>query len=305
MALTNREKIWSAQTLVALRASIVFGSPQVTNRNFQGEIRRGGDRVTVTGVVDPTIFDVPRNADIPAPETLTDEEATLVIDQSKGFNFQVDDLDQLQVVRGRGLLLQSAQNAAQALAVVADRFIAGKMISEAHASNQIGSAADPIEVNQPTQGNPMPAGHEDVYRVLTRLGLKLTKANVPLAGRWAIIPSFAAGLLANDPRFMSLNGGAAATNGRIGTAGGFNLFVSDAAALIDGPDAGTDPDLYRFVAGTQLATSYAEQLVSTELYRPDARFADAAKGQHVYGAKTFYPKALAVATVADQSGISA
>jgi hypothetical protein len=39
MALTNIPVIWSAQVLV-LRAAIVFGAPDVTNRNYQGEIPR-------------------------------------------------------------------------------------------------------------------------------------------------------------------------------------------------------------------------------------------------------------------------
>lgn len=305
MALTNRPTIWSAQTLVALRRAIVFGSNVVTNRDFQGEIRQQGDRVRVTGVVDPTIFDVASNADIPAPETLTDEGAELVIDQSKGFNFQVDDLDQVQVAGGRGLVVQSAQNAARRLAEVADAYIAAQMVAGAHVDNRVGTDAAPVAVNQPSQGNAMPAGQEDIYRVLARLAVKLNKANVPEEGRWAILPPFAAGLVASDPRLIPLDSGAAARNGRIGQLGGFTLLQSSAAPRTDGPDANADLDLYKIVAGTRLATSYAEQLVETKFYEPERRFANAVKGRHVYGSKVFYPKALAVATVSDVSGIDA
>jgi hypothetical protein len=53
-----------------------------------------------------------------------------------------------------------------------------------------------------------------------------------------------------------------------------------------------------------MATSYAEQLVNVVL-PARAPLRDAAKGQHVYGHKTFYPEALAVATVTDVSGLDA
>jgi len=46
-----------------------------------------------------------------------------------------------------------------------------------------------------------------------------------------------------------------------------------------------------------MAWSYAEQISSVEGYRPQARFADAVKGLHLYGAKVVRPTALAVAPV--------
>lgn len=51
------------------------------------------------------------------------------------------------------------------------------------------------------------------------------------------------------------------------------------------------------IAGSQIATSYAEQISKVEAYRPQARFADALKGLHLYGAKVVRPQALVVASV--------
>ena len=42
------------------------------------------------------------------------------------------------------------------------------------------------------------------------------------------------------------------------------------------------------------AEGYAEQIVSTEAYRMEKRFADAVKGLHVYGAKVTDGKAISV-----------
>jgi hypothetical protein len=51
------------------------------------------------------------------------------------------------------------------------------------------------------------------------------------------------------------------------------------------------------VAGSAIATSYAEQISKVEAFRPEKRFADALKGLHLYGAKVVRPEALVVASV--------
>jgi len=51
------------------------------------------------------------------------------------------------------------------------------------------------------------------------------------------------------------------------------------------------------IAGSMLATSYAEQINKVEAFRPQKRFSDALKGLHLYGAKVVRPEALVVASV--------
>lgn len=50
-------------------------------------------------------------------------------------------------------------------------------------------------------------------------------------------------------------------------------------------------------AGSSIATSFAQQILQVEAYRPELRFGDALKGLHVYGAKVVRPSALVVASV--------
>jgi hypothetical protein len=51
------------------------------------------------------------------------------------------------------------------------------------------------------------------------------------------------------------------------------------------------------VAGSSIATSYAEQIAKVEAFRPQKRFADALKGLHLYGSKVVRDTALATADV--------
>jgi len=50
-------------------------------------------------------------------------------------------------------------------------------------------------------------------------------------------------------------------------------------------------------AGSSIATSYAQQILELEAYRPEKRFADALKGLHVFGTKVVRAEALVVASV--------
>jgi hypothetical protein len=51
------------------------------------------------------------------------------------------------------------------------------------------------------------------------------------------------------------------------------------------------------VAGSAIATSYAEQIAKVEAFRPQKRFADALKGLHLYGGKVVRGEGLVVASV--------
>ena len=64
--------------------------------------------------------------------------------------------------------------------------------------------------------------------------------------------------------------------------------ITDAAVVANGIVA---------LAGSPIATTYAEQIAKVEAYRPEARFADALKGLHLYGAKVLRPTALVAASV--------
>ena len=64
-------------------------------------------------------------------------------------------------------------------------------------------------------------------------------------------------------------------------AAGFDIYLSNNCVSANVSDKTT----YTITGGVDAAATYAEQIVSTEAYRPEKRFADAVKGLHVYGAK--------------------
>jgi hypothetical protein len=114
--------IWSANLLVTLKKTMVYGGPGIVNRDYEGEIGEYGDTVKITSISRPTVGTYIPNVTNVVPEQLTDAQRSLVIDQSKYFAFSVDDVDKRQA---RGNVMPTAMDeAAFAMADVADQYLA-------------------------------------------------------------------------------------------------------------------------------------------------------------------------------------
>lgn len=265
-------ELWSARLLYALEKAHV--ATNLVNRNYEGEISNHGDTVHINTIGAITVKSYTKNTDIDAPETLTTTDQTLVIDQAKYFNFQVDDVDKVQAA---GELVDTAMGrAAYALADVSDAYLFGVIAAGAAAGNTIGSAAAPVALTA-----------SNVYENIVKLKTKLDKANVPNTGRTIVVPPDVHSLLLLDDRFAKSTataGQEALINGLVGRIAGFDVYMSNNVKTGTGTDTGKTP-YFEITAQITDATTYAEQIIKTEAYRMESRFADAVKGLHVYGAK--------------------
>src|ERR1044071_3169188 len=88
--------IWAARLLMNLNKAHVYAQDGVVNRDYEGDITGGGDTVKINSIGRVTIGSYTKNTNIGDPETLTDAQRSLLIDQQKYFNFQVDDVDKAQ-----------------------------------------------------------------------------------------------------------------------------------------------------------------------------------------------------------------
>jgi hypothetical protein len=267
-------EIWAATLLSSLKKSLIFAGPGVVNRDYEGDISNAGDTVRITSISRPTISTYTRGSTTIVPEQLTDAQRALLIDQSKMFAFEIDDIDMRQSKDGGKLMAEAAQEAGYGLADVADQFVAG-LYTGVDAANALGTVAI-------TTGDLAYAG-------LVNLRTKLTNANVPLAGRWVIVPSWYYGLLLQCNLFIRANEAGTTEglrNGFVGRATGFDVMESNNAPHVTGDDDAV-------IAGYPGAISFAEQIAKTEPYRPPDSFSDALKGLHLYGAKLLRPSGIA------------
>lgn len=267
-------EIWSARLLYALENAHV--ATNFVNRDYDGIIKQSGDTVHINTIGNITVKDYTKNTDIADPEVLSTADQTLVINQCKYFNFQVDDVDKAQAA---GELVDTAMTrAAYALADSADAFLLKTIAEGAASGNIIGTTSSPIALTA-----------SNVYENIVKLRTVLDKANVPNTGRSICVPPDVYALLLMDERFAKNTAEAgqnALVNGLVGRVAGFDVFMSN--------NVSGASNYFKVTAQTATATTYAEQIIKTEAYRLEKRFADAVKGMHVYGAKVTDSKQVAV-----------
>ena len=265
-------EIWSARLLYALDKAHV--ATNLVNRNYEGVIANQGDTVHINSIGAVTVKDYTKNTNIADPEVLTTSDQTLDIDQAKYFNFQVDDVDKAQI---SGEIIDTAMGrSAYALADVSDAFLLKTIANGVASANKIGAKATLTALTA-----------SNVYENIVKMRTLLDKANVPTTGRTIVVPPEVYALLLLDDRFAksgSDSGQNALLNGMVGRVAGFDVFMSN--NCVSGTDGGAGSTAY-FVITAQVAaaTTYAEQIIKTEAYRMEKRFADGVKGLHVYGAK--------------------
>ncbi|MCC6327357.1 MAG: P22 coat protein - protein 5 domain protein [Acidobacteria bacterium] len=276
MSLTFIPTVWAARLLTALEKSLVYGQANVANRDYEGDIRQAGNTVKIASIGDVTIGDYTKNSDIDEPETLADSDLSLVIDQSKYFNFYVDSIDRAQ--QNVNVLDEAMKRAAWKLRETADTYLSGVMDAAVPAGNKIGSVTTP---KVPTK--------DDAYEYLVDLGVLLDESDTPIDGRFVVVPAWFHGLLLKDERFIkagTTRSDRTLSNGEVGEAAGFSILKSNNVPNTTGTK-------YKIIAGHRIATAYVEQVLDVQTFKPEKRFGDAVKGLHVYGAKAVRPTALA------------
>ena len=269
-------EVWSARLLEHLEKVHVYAG--LMNRDYEGDIKAYGDTVHINQLGAITISDY-SGSDIAAPQELDSTMQNLVINQAKYFNFQVKDIDNAQ---SNPKLVDAAMvRASYDMNEVIDQYLAGLLLAGVNGNNAVGSDASPVT---PTSAN--------AYDYLVDLSVVLSENNVPMYGRWVVVPPWYHGLLLKDERFVGNGTGynqAVLQGGLVGEAAGFRIHLSNNVPNTSGAK-------YKILAGTNAAGAYAEQLVELEAYRLENNFSDAVKGLHVYGAKVLEGKGLAVLT---------
>ncbi|MFK4305283.1 hypothetical protein ABH892_005468 [Paenibacillus sp. RC254] len=263
--------IWSARLNESLKKNLVYGN--VVNTDYEGEIKGQGSTVKINSIGAVTIGNYDKVAGIGNPQELDATQKTLVIDQAKYFNFQVDDVDAAQA--NVNLLDGGIVEASYGLANVVDQYLAG-FYTEVKAENTMGNDATPIIPTKDT-----------AYDLLIDLGVLLDENNVPESERFVVVPAWYYGLLLKDARFTKDPN--LIRTGYVGDIDGMTVYKSNNVPNTAGAK-------YKIIAGHKSAISFAGQVDSVEAFRPEKQFSDAVKGLQVFGAKCIKPEAITVLT---------
>lgn len=258
-------EIWSARLLRHLDKNLVFKN--LVNTDYEGDISAYGDTVRINQIGDVTVSNYTANSDIDDPEELDSSQKTLIINQAKYFNFQVDDVDNAQT---KPKVMDAAmQRAGYAIANEIDEYIASLYSSAGNTltKSDIGYAS----------------GDTLAYDVVVDAKQKMDELNIPAAGRWMVIPPwFHTNLLKDDDYKQSWQN--YMVTGQVPQVVGISILQSN--------NIKTSSTTYYIMAGTKEAISYAGQVSKIEAYRMEKRFADAVKGLYVFGTSVVQPAAL-------------
>lgn len=270
MAITNFiPEVWSASILEALRAKLVF--PSLCNRDYEGAVREAGDTVHITGYDDVTVKKYTSGTNITVDAVTDANKGTLTIDQSDYFAFKVNDLDKVQAKAD--LTGNFTNSAAYNMALNVEKYISGLMDKAATAP------AKTISVTTPS----------DAYLAVVEARKQLDKQNVPTEGRWIVVsPDFYA-LLLQDSRFIEGTeaGHNTLLNGVVGSVSGFTVVESNNVPTVSGK-----PSKQSIIAGTNAATTFAQQVNKVEAMRMQDDFADMVRGLDLYGGLVVRPECL-------------
>ena len=263
-------ELWNARLLHSLDKAHV--AAHLVNRDYEGEVKKMGDTVHINTIGPVTISTYTKDTDIEAPENIATADQTLTLSEAKYFNFSLDDVDSAQAA---GSVMEKAmERSAYALNDIADTYILSLLAD--NAGTVIG------------EDSPVTLTAENIYENIVALRLALDKNNVPTYERSIVMPPEAYALLLQDARFTQSGGEIAENvlkNGFVGKIAGFEIYESNNCV--------NDEGVFSITAQVPSACTFVEQILETEAYRPESRFADAVKGLHVYGAKVTSPESVA------------
>ncbi len=259
-------EVWSRKLQAKFYATTVFGA--ISNNDWEGEIQGQGSKVIIRKRPTITISDYEVGGTINYQD-LTDEKIELLIDKAKVYAFKVDDIDRAQA--DINIINETTLDASEQMKIHIDTDLLANVYTDATSS---------LSTTVVTKTN--------VLEWIVDAGTELDQLNIPVEGRWLVIPPWIAGMIKKgDLKDASLTGDLQSPirNGRLGMIDRFTIYVSNNIALTGVAATGT----FHCLAGTRDFVCFASQYVKTETLRLQDTFGDAIRGLNVYGFKVTHP----------------
>ncbi len=282
-------EIWSGKLQVKFYKSTVLG--EITNNDWEGEIKGQGDKVHIRTIPTITIRDYTKGMNL-TNEVPTSTPVELTIDNGKYFSVVVDDVDAVQSdVKLMDIFTNDASEQMK-IAIDGD-VLSGVKAAAATANKGATAGALSANLNLGTDASPRAASKTTVLDIILDMGQALDEQNVPETGRWLVIPAWMAAIIKGSELRQAYLTGDSVTplrNGKIGMIDRFTVYVSNNLPKT------TDGDSY-VMGGTSDAISFASQITNVETLRAQSTFGNIMRGLNVYGYKVVKPEALVNAIV--------
>lgn len=279
-------EIWSGKLAVKFYASTCLH--EITNNDWEGEIKDVGDKVQIRSIPTITISNYTKGQSLTkqVPGTTV---ITLNIDQGKYFAVVTDDVDKVQ--SDIALMDTFSQDAAEQMKITIETSVFGTVYSQAAAANK-GATAGAISanINLGATGAPLQITKTNVLDWIISMGQVLDEQNVPETGRWLLLPPWIVALLKGSnlqQAYLTGDSTSPLRNGKVGMIDRFTIYTTNNLAKVTDTVSCTE-----VMAGTRDAISFASQITKVETLRSTDTFGDILRGLNVFGFKVTKPEAL-------------
>jgi hypothetical protein len=291
-------EIWSGKLIENFYDATVLA--QISNTDYEGEIRQHGDTVNIRTTPEITIRDYVKGQTL-VVENPDKPKIQLLIDKGEYFSCVEDDVDKVQ----SDIVLMDlwSKDASERMKIKIDQRVLVDILPGVDALNK-GATAGRISgaFNLGTTGSPISVTKDgasstvSVIDLLVDMGTVLDEANAPEQGRYVVIPAKMAGLIKkSELKDASLTGDSVTPlrNGRLGMIDRFTVYVSHNLSR-SGTGSSTK---YNIIAGHKMGFTFATQMTNMESLRAQSTFGNIIRGLQVYGYKVTKGEALSSAVV--------
>jgi hypothetical protein len=309
-------EVWSGKMQVKFYRHTVLSD--ITNNDWEGEIKSHGDRVIIRTAPDIIVLDYKKSLDLQnqIPDAPSIE---LLIDKGKYFSVILDDVDAVQ--SDLKLMDEFTNDAAEQMKMKIDGTVlnhptgtvTGRWSTVVPAANQgdkagvisqninLGKVGAPlIPANSAPTGTIVTALSVNPLDIILRAGLVLDEQNVPETGRWIVLPAWMGFMLkTSDLKAAYLTGDDVSPirNGKIGTVDRFTVYLTNNYEPMNPVDTG-HPTAVECLFGTRDAISFASQITNVETLRSERTFGNIVRGLNVFGYGNTKPEAMGIVYVA-------
>lgn len=283
---TLAPEIWAGKTLIKFYDATVFA--EISNTDYEGEIKSYGDTVHIRTVPDITINDysIGQQLSYERPTTTT---VDLLINRGKYYAFAINDVQRAQ--SDLNYVEKWTDDAGEQLAISIDTNILANVYSDASSYNSgVTAGYTSSSYDLGASGDPHGLDKDNILDTLVDCGSCLDELSVPQSQRYIVLPPVFCGLIKkSDLKDASLAGDGTSImrNGRLGTIDRFTLYSSNNIAT------STDTyTVYNCIFGHPAGLTFASQLVMNETLKNPEDFGDLLRGLQVYGYKVIKAQAL-------------
>ena len=303
--------LWSSKLNVKFYATTVFGD--ITNNNWEGEIKGLGDKITINNIPDTVVSDYQAGMTLSYPVP-TPNSLELLINSGKYFAFQLNDV--LAHQSEPKLMDVFTNDATMKMKIRVDSNILYHTFQGAQAASVGATAgAQSASYNLGTDAAPVTLSATNILTLLTSMASVLDEANVPEDDRFLIIDAATRQWLMASPlaqAYVTGDNQSMLRNGKVGMIDRFTVYVSN---LLPRAIAGTSTPYVSgdgsentitstgsakrriIMAGHKSAITFASQMTKMETVRNPNDFGDYVRGLNVYGYEVVKPDALTYAVV--------